>query len=124
MNSIVQRALLALKETAQPSPSDSIFPFYPRYLGRAFQRAVIKAKLPPFRFHDLRHCFASRLASLGTNDRTIMEAGGWSSPAMLKRYVHLGPSTVWQAVERLADLGTGSTPSQKEKEAARSEATP
>jgi hypothetical protein len=36
-----------------------------------------------------------------------MEAGGWKSPAMLKRYVHLGPSTVWQAVERRAEAGTG-----------------
>jgi integrase len=122
MNSTVQQALSNLKDTAKPLPSDYIFPFYPRYLGRVFQRAVIQAKLAPFRFHDLRHCFASRLASLGANDRTIMEAGGWSSPAMLKRYVHLGPSTVWQAVERLAEVGTGSKtgsePTGKMKEAA------
>jgi integrase len=97
MNSIVQRELLVLKNATNPSPSDQVFPFYPRYLSRAFQRAVLKAKLAPFRFHDLRHCFASSLARLGANDRTLMEAGGWASPAMLKRYVHLGPSTVWQA---------------------------
>lgn len=48
-----------------------------------------------------------------------MEAGGWATPAMLKRYVHLGPSTVWQAVEKLAEETGGkaeSRPSQKEKE--------
>ena len=45
-----------------------------------------------------------------------MEAGGWSSPAMLKRYVHLGPSTVWQAVERLAVFGTGSKTGSKANE--------
>jgi integrase len=122
MNSLVQRTLLDLKNSAKPSPSDSIFPFYPRYLGRAFQRAVIKAKLAPFRFHDLRHCFASSLARLGANDRTLMEAGGWASPAMLKRYVHLGPSTVWQAVEKLAETpaesNTESMPIQQEKETA------
>lgn len=127
MNSVVQKTLLTLKDTVKPSRSDLLFPFYPRYLGRAFQRAVIKAKLGPFRFHDLRHCFASSLARLGANDRTLMEAGGWASPAMLKRYVHLGPSTVWQAVEKLAESSTGSktgsTPSPKEKEAAPSEAT-
>jgi integrase len=80
MNSLVQRTLLDLKNSANPSPSDPVFPFYPRYLGGAFQRAIIKAKLAPFRFHDLRHCFASSLARLGANDRTLMEAGGCASP--------------------------------------------
>lgn len=117
MNSLVQRTLLTLKETAKPTASDPVFPFYPRYLGRAFQRSVIKAKIAPFRFHDLRHCFASSLARLGVNDRTLMEAGGWASPAMLKRYVHLGPSTVWQAVEKLAESSTGG----KTKSSVRSE---
>jgi integrase len=107
MNSLVQRTLLERKQAIEPAPSDRVFTFYPRYLSRAFQRAVVKANLAPFRFHDLRHCFGSRLAQLGANDRTIMEAGGWKSPAMLKRYVHLSPSSVWQAVEKLA-AGTGS----------------
>ena len=108
MNSLVQRTLLDLKEATNPKPSDRVFPFYPRYLSRAFKRAVIRAGLAPFRFHDLRHCFASRLAQLGANDRTLMEAGGWKNPAMLKRYVHLSPSSVWQAVEGLTQFGTGS----------------
>ena len=107
MNSLVQRTLLNLKEATKPKPSEHVFPFYPRYLSRAFKRAVSRAKPAPFRFHDLRHCFASRLAQLGANDRTLMEAGGWASPAMLKRYVHLSPSSVWQAVEGLTQFGTG-----------------
>ncbi len=108
MNSLVQHTLLELKDSTKPKSSDRVFPFYPRYLSRAFKRAVDKTQLHPFRFHDLRHCFASRLAQLGANDRTLMEAGGWKSPAMLKRYVHLSPSSVWQAVEQLAQIGTGS----------------
>jgi integrase len=108
MNSLVQRTLLELKDSMRPKPSDRVFPFFPRYLSRAFKRAVNRAQLYPFRFHDLRHCFASRLAQLGANDRTLMEAGGWKSPAMLRRYVHLSPSSVWQAVEQLAQIGTGS----------------
>jgi integrase len=108
MNSFIQRTLLQQKKMTQPKLSDQVFPFYARYLSRAFKRAVTRANLAPFRFHDLRHCFASRLAQLGANDRTLMEAGGWKSPAMLKRYVHLSPSSVWQAVEQLAQTGTGS----------------
>ena len=131
MNSAVQKTLLALKESVKPAPCDRVFPFNPRYLGRAFQRAVIRAKVAPFRFHDLRHCFASRLARLGVNDRTLMEAGGWKSPAMLRRYVHLGPSSVWQAVEQLAETNTrdktgtktGTGPKRRREEVASNEAT-
>jgi integrase len=117
MNSLVQRTLLELRETWKPKSTDRVFPFYPRYLSRVFKRAVTRSELSPFRFHDLRHCFASRLAQLGANDRTLMEAGGWKSPAMLKRYVHLSPSSVWQAVERLVQTGskTGSEGSQENK---------
>ncbi len=96
-------------------------------MGRVFKRAVSRSQLTSFRFHDLRHCFASRLAQLEANDRTLMEAGGWKSPAMLKRYVHLGPSTFWQAVERLAEAGTGrkigSRTDAQRKEAVPSETT-
>jgi integrase len=124
MNSCVQQILIGLKESINPALRDRVFPFYPRYLSRAFQRAVDKANIGPFRFHDLRHCFASRLARLGVNDRTLMEAGGWKSPAMLRRYVHLGPSSVWQAVEKLATGSkTGSKPDLKQQEVAHDEAT-
>jgi hypothetical protein len=39
-------------------------------------------------------------------DRSLMEAGWWKSPAMLKHYDHLSPSCVWQAVGQLAQAGT------------------
>ncbi len=124
MNSTIQKALLELKERVKPGMADPIFDFYPRYLGRAFRRAVMKAGIAPFRC-DLRHTFASRLAQLGANDRTIMQAGGWKSPAMLNRYCHLSPSSVWQVVEQLAGTGskTGSTPEMKQQEVAPHEAT-
>jgi integrase len=76
-------------------------------MRRVFERAVKKAGLQPFRFHDLRHTFASRLAMQGENDRTIMALGGWKSPAMLSRYAHLSPAHLWKAVERLVQQ-TGS----------------
>ena len=68
--------------------------------------AVLRAKLSPFRFHDFRHTFASRLAMNGANDRTIMTLGGWKSPRMLDRYSHLSPTHLWQALEGLAGKST------------------
>ena len=103
MNSIVQEILTALR-LISPSQGDRIFPHDARYLRRAFDIAVKEAGLSPFRFHDTRHTFASRLAMLGVNDRTLMTLGGWKSPRMLNRYAHLSPSHLWQAVEGLTKI--------------------
>ena len=106
MNSIVVGLFSELKEQRSPSPLDPIFPHDVRYLRRAFDKAVKAAGLHPFRFHDLRHTFASRLAMRGANDRTLMALGGWKSPAMLSRYAHLSPAHLWQAVEGLTQSAT------------------
>ncbi|PJA77728.1 MAG: hypothetical protein CO149_07905, partial [Nitrospirae bacterium CG_4_9_14_3_um_filter_51_5] len=119
MNSTVQRILAELEASTKPKSEDHIFPHDARYLRRAFDKAIKAANLSPFRFHDLRHAFASRLATQGANDRTIMELGGSSSPRMLKRYVTLAPAHLWQAVEGLTQNGTGSkTGSELKVEAA------
>ena len=101
MNSSVQALLTALQEKPMVGPEDRIFPLGARYLRRAFDKAVNASGLAPFRFHDLRHTFASRLAMQGANDRTLMALGGWKSPAMLARYAHLSPTHLWSAVEGL-----------------------
>lgn len=113
MNSIVQRVLTELKATTLPKPGDRIFLHDARYLRRAFERAIKTAGLTPFRFHDLRHAFASRLSASGCNDRTIMDLGGWSSPRMLKRYVTHAPAHLWQAVEGLTQNRNGSKTGSK-----------
>ena len=105
MNSTVFNLLSSLK-TDCSNPVARLFPFGARYVQRMFEEAVKAAGLHPFRFHDLRHTFASRLAMQGENDRTIMALGGWKSPAMLSRYAHLSPTHLWKAVEGLTKLGT------------------
>lgn len=76
-------------------------------MRRAFDRAVKASGLAPFRFHDLRHTFALRLAERGANDRTIMALGGWKSTAMLSRYAHLSPTYLYQAVEGIVETRSG-----------------
>ena len=44
----------------------------------------------------------------GANDRTSRALGGWKFPRMLDRYAHLSPAHLWQAIEGLALVGTGS----------------
>ncbi len=60
-----------------------------------------KKIVPDFRFHDLRHTFASRLAMEGVDLLTIKELGGWKSLSMVQRYAHLSPSHRRTAIERL-----------------------
>jgi len=108
MNSVVQTLLTEMRATQAPAATDRVFPHDHRYLRRAFAKAVTAAGLVPFRFHDLRHTFASRLAMQGANDRTLMALGGWKSPRMLDRYAHLSPAHLWQAIEGLAQARIGS----------------
>jgi len=57
-------------------------------LRTAFEAAVEKAKIEGFRFHDLRHTFASRLAQSGTDPYTIQRLMGHKSFVTTQRYAH------------------------------------
>ena len=104
LNSVVQTVLPELKKKNTPRPVERVFPLDDRYLRRAFERAVVDSGIAPFRFHDVRHTFVSRLAMKGANDRTLMALGEWKSHRMLSRYTHLSPTHLWQAVESLTTL--------------------
>ena len=44
-----------------------------------------------FRWHDLRHTWASWLTQKGVPLNVIQEMGAWESTEMVKRYAHLAP---------------------------------
>ena len=71
-----------------------------------FEDAVETAKIPDFRFHDLRHTFASRLVMAGVDLRTVMELMGHSDISMTMRYAHLAPAHKQDAVNRLVEKST------------------
>lgn len=63
-----------------------------RTTTRAWYRALKRAGIEDFRWHDLRHTWASWLVQEGVPLYALQEMGGWKTAAMVRRYAHLSPA--------------------------------
>ncbi|MFH1823770.1 MAG: tyrosine-type recombinase/integrase [Candidatus Firestonebacteria bacterium] len=69
----------------------------------AFGTALSNAGIDNFRFHDLRHTFASHLVMSGVDIVTVQKLLGHKDIKMTMRYSHLAPKFKQDAIYKLED---------------------
>ena len=73
-----------------------------RNLRQSFRKACARAGISDFRFHDLRHTFASWHVQSGTDLYRLSRILGHSTLQMTTRYAHLATDNLHEAVRNMA----------------------
>ena len=68
---------------------------------KAWYAALTAAGIEDFRWHDLRHTWASWHVQSGTPLFPLQEMGGWQSADMMRRYAHLAADHLAPFAEKL-----------------------
>ena len=107
MNKTVYNTLSLWKQQrVDASPGSLIFPS-PKTNGKldncgsAWDNLLKEANIQNFRWHDMRHDFASQLVMNGIDLNTVRDLLGHADLKMTLRYAHLGPQVKQSAVETL-----------------------
>lgn len=90
---------------------------------KAWQAALTRAGIDNFRWHDLRHTFATWHRQAGTPTHELQRLGGWKTGAMVERYAHIAPEALQGAASRL-DSFMGAAKDAAERSPTPDSATP
>ena len=91
--------LAVLKQWKQQQPDGVLFNL--KSVTKSWNQLTHRATISDFRFHDLRHTFASKLVMAGIDLNTVRELLGHGDIKMTLRYAHLAPEHKAAAVEIL-----------------------
>ncbi len=67
----------------------------------AWHKALQRARIENFHWHDLRHTWASWHVQNGTSLQELQQLGGWSSFETVLRYAHLNSDHLKKAAGRI-----------------------
>ncbi|MET3105425.1 integrase [Oxalobacteraceae bacterium GrIS 1.18] len=91
----------------KPEFTDSVFVFRGQPVHqtgtRAWKEALAKVGISDFRWHDLRHTWASWHVQRGTPLHVLKELGGWETMEMVQRYAHLSADHLAQWVQSVSN---------------------
>lgn len=76
---------------------------------KAWRAALVRAGISNFRWHDLRHTWATWHRQSGTPTHELQRLGGWQSSTMVERYAHLAPDHLAAAANRLDAVFVGNS---------------
>jgi len=89
-----------VRERKGPAPLPDVV----QNVRTAFAAALDRAGIQDFRFHDLRHTFASHMVMRGASLKDLQELLGHKSMSMVLRYAHLTQEHKKKAVNLLQGL--------------------
>jgi integrase len=107
MNKTAYKTLSLWKQQCEDTSPDSLVFPSPKTnkkldnCGSAWDNLLKEANIHNFRWHDMRHDFASQLVMNGTDLNTVRELLGHADLKMTLRYAHLAPQITQKAVETL-----------------------
>jgi len=71
---------------------------------KAWVQALKRAGIEDFKWHDLRHTWATWQRQAGTPTHELQRLGGWKTAAMVERYAHLAPDHLANAASRIESV--------------------
>ena len=118
INADLDRVLRAL----EPDPAKRVGPVFKRKDGRAwgairtaFTTALERAGISDFRFHDLRHSFASHFMMRGGSLYDLQQLLGHADIKTTARYAHLSPQHLRAGMVRMEGLTSAHESAQSAK---------
>ena len=105
-------AVLVLRQQEGKHP-DRVFTYKGKPVTKAnnhaWRKALVRAGIEDFRWHDLRHTWASWHVQQGTPLHVLQELGGWSDYEMVRRYAHLSVEHLAKYADDLSEIRLVST---------------
>ena len=100
--------LLDIQRSEGASGDAHVFPTTEDAVKMAWRRVMMRARLPNFRYHDLRHEAVSRFFEMGLSIPEVALISGHRDTRMLLRYTHLRAEDVAEKLAKAVDGRTSS----------------